>query len=180
MLSFSEVEVDPEVKGSNEVSLKLESTANVEQEQFGLILELLCEDPDIQCCRFRFPLFVIKSDGFHISSFGDDKFFQLGTIQPSKVRTLLTSSKPGKLLEMNSQVPMDIKAQGKEEAKLERIECVSGGKMMGAYVSEKGDLYTWGIGLSGELGISDFQIARNQAMLRNSKEDLTAEEEAGL
>ena len=37
--------------------------------------------------------------------------------------------------------------------------------MIGAFINSKGEMYTWGVGLQGELGLPDYQIAKHQSTI---------------
>jgi alpha-tubulin suppressor-like RCC1 family protein len=109
-------------------------------------------------------LFIIKADGFHISSIGDNRFFQLGYSYPQPKLKAMISNR----LEMSSHLPLDVTLHEDES----KVRSMDAGRMVGVYVDDTGMAYSWGIGLSGELGLSDFSIAKQQdAVLETNEEE---------
>ena len=127
--------------------------------------------------RFKMKLYVLFQDCESLFAQGSDDHCDLG-LESSKYRLITTkyisSVEVGENVPINNNKPEPV-MRDEYVQKGEMFVGMDSGRMHSVAVSDRGNVYVWGAGLRGELGLEDIQIYLHHKQISEKKKELPPE-----
>ena len=155
------------------ISVIYDRNADKVRDKFTITHRTYSKDYYLHALRFDIEWFVLQTEGNIVYGVGDDDTLALG-LESSKYRfyisKYMSSVEITQNMEINSSKPTPLLFSDYMEPN-KNIKMIDQGKNFSVVLNSSGEVFSWGLGVWGELGIFDQKIKEHHAFVQERRKD---------